>query len=686
MDEFEKNYVIKVDADLTKAKAAIDGFKDDFKDLMEDNSKITNVPNVDNALTADVQRAMEAANYIEQLITKAQEASKGQRSRIQREITEGLRDLDATKQILQLGNQKYDMVGVNMARSMFSGFSAQVQRELAAVTPQIMNSIRTEFRKTSGTSLSFGEIAEQIIGKNRNTAMMANLRKAGVNEDEIRQFVKILTPSAINLNRTAGYQEKRYKTVSSTPVLGTSSYLPNNMLRQMWENGGYQRGVFVDPKAGDSLYLNRKTMQHMARMVSSNPAAYRAAQAAGLIHYTGDKYQRLSNNITANQYDAYMEALWKDLEARAQGMPSRHIDFYSKELSQEDQSRLNSRMMSGTTGQVLDALWMSSSLIGPRRYTKVAPNVGARLYGLPKHNLEQYEVNKYTLDDIIKKDYSKPQKIALSESLVTRELGYQGKHNQALNEIVEVNLGGYNKDDSAQRKMLRTLLGGENGKGGLRIGKNIYDLVNIHGTGQDTVGRFMLRKSKQEIQERYRKTAAELGLAGTDFFKLFTADNREFETVEDYARYLDATGKMFSPGSQGYDLSKFEWKDVNGKRQTGANFAFVNFKNLKNQKLADGIAWVIDSLIPHEGQQSRFALAGKGMVQSLHGAKNIAEYARNAGILEEITKATGLKEQELENIHGLFDVSTIKNMAAFDNLSSVKSRNNALTALVRMFG
>ena len=68
------------------------------------------------------------------------------------------------------------------------------------------------------------------------------------------------------------------------------------------------------------------------------------------------------------------------------------------------------------------------------------------------------------------------------------------------------------------------------------------------------------------------------------------------------------------------------------------------------------------------------------MVHSLHGAKNIAEYARNAGILEEIMKRTGLSEEELENVHGLIDESSVKNLQAYENLKTPQARNKALTA------
>ena len=660
---------------IQNVRANIEDAREKFKSLIDDRDKLNDAPNVENALTADVQRALEACTYLENQLNRAENAGVAQRSRMMDELREGMKDIGAISGILATGLQQYEVMGVNAAKIMFRGFSAQTQRELNAATPQLMNAIRTSFKKETTTSSG---IAKQMMGNISAQPLISSILSKGVSSKDLESYIQMLVAPAVGLNRTRGYMNTRYGAQSSDSVLKTESFMPSGVIREMWRTGGYQRGKFVDSNAGNNLFLSNSASRKLANTIANNPAAFRAAQKVNLLTHGGGNRYDVRENITANDQDKFIESVYKDVERRAQGMPSRHIDFYNQRLSEEDQIRLNNRMLSGTTGIALDALHEAAALMNVRNFRKTPKNRAFSINNVPIQNLEQYEIDKYSITDLMgaKKGATvNPRKISLSESTATRMLNLSGHHNEYTDKIVEVDLSGVDLEDEKTKKFLSKAFSGQD----VKIGKSMNKFVSMHTDNQGVTMRFFKSDAYKDVYEKYKGLQNQLGLAGDNVQKMFVGTNHHFKDFSEFARYVDATNKIFSPSSAGSGITDKH------------NFGFIDLTTVSDgikKKFADGVGYVVESLMPSQGSQARFGFGGKGMVHALRGVSNIYEWAEQNNMIDEVLKNMGLENTKenidyLKTLHGLFDVSSVKNMQAYSGLNDVKKRNAAFTGLVR---
>ena len=166
----------KVDV-LIDVKARIDEAKEQFNDLLQQEDQQNENSNVRAALNEDVQRAQAAIEYLEGMVNKI--GSKDIGGRMVQEVMEGLKDIGTMGKLLQKGNNDFGLIGVNMAKSIFRNFEPEVQKQLNAMTPMMMNAIRTSFKRQSNTS-SFAQMAAEMMSKTSNADWISTLNRNGI--------------------------------------------------------------------------------------------------------------------------------------------------------------------------------------------------------------------------------------------------------------------------------------------------------------------------------------------------------------------------------------------------------------------------------------------------------------------------------------------------------------------------
>ena len=253
-------------------------------------------------------------------------------------------------------------------------------------------------------------------------------------------------------------------------------------------------------------------------------------------------------------------------------------------------------MLGGTTGESLKALEEIARIGGIKEnWQPTAANLSQslRLSRMPQRHLEQYEIKKFALGDILNNDLTRARTVMLNQSVATNELGLRGKNNQSTDMIIEIDASKFDKNDPAMTKRVTDLY-----RNGYTINGRHYEAVATHGTGEDAVIRMIDANAKRQISKRYADFAKQYGLKG-DFWNLFAENGRAW-SLSDLSRMYDAQNKMWTGAADVTNEAAFR----------NANFAFIDLTKLSKeskQKFADGIGWITKSLFPYSGMQSRFA-------------------------------------------------------------------------------
>lgn len=274
----------------------------------------------------------------------------------------------------------------------------------------------------------------------------------------------------------------------------------------------------------------------------------------------------------------------------------------------------------------------------------------------------------------------------ISESPNTRLLGMSGRHNQFSDTVAVVSLSGYDKSDAAHRAQLEHLLSGS--PVSLPGSNKKYIAQNMHGTGEDAVLRMVEAEAYRTVMQREHQWLKDNGLisqdgstgmSGTNYWNNFIRENMDFGSIQGLRRHYDATGKGWTPGH-----------DIEANLQN-RNFAMVDFSRIsgdKRQRFADGLAWLGKDILPQGSIQGRFAVAGKGTLHQLNH-KTLGDWARSVGLIsaEERFILPGIHgDVDLTDMHGMFDVSQIKNLPAYEHFSTSDAANDAFTKMIRRYG
>lgn len=300
------------------------------------------------------------------------------------------------------------------------------------------------------------------------------------------------------------------------------------------------------------------------------------------------------------------------------------------------------------------------------------------LTSLPTRELEQYEIKKFSFGDMASGSNRAPSIIMMNESLNTRELGLSGQHNRFTDRVAVVSLSGYDKDNPAHQRLLEEL---SSGKPFTLPGTDRqYIMQNIHGTGRDTVLRMVEQTAYDEVRQRHAQTARRLGFAGDNYWNNFVPENFNFNgNLQALRKHFDATGKGWSPG---YDIRA---------NLADKNIAVVDFSRMSEDvrtRFADGLAWFGSGILPQGSAQMRLGVGGKGTAHDI-GYRTLGEWAEAVGWIKKgdrLILPGVYGDQDVTDMHGMQDVSQIKNLPAYSTANSNEQLNDMHTKMLRQYG
>lgn len=624
------------------------GVKRDIEDMRSAFGQMDGLEGIKSLFTGEgsqLSTMLQEATALEQKLAGIQSSlseGKNVNSNMFKGVQEDLKDLAAQMNMFKNGE-----FSVQLAHNMFGGLGQSVQRELAKSTPTILNAIRTQFN-SGHLDRMLGPAVERMIGQSAVQQFAKAIGDEQTGYATSRKVLTTLIPQVVgahNVRLSQGhmdYNAFRY---------GVDAYLkggemPSDVLVGSMKRY-FQAGTWRSGRSSDAVLSGAGRMQ-LRDLLSSNAVALKTAMNIGLFDRRTDAegHLQLNANIEAKKAEQLMNTLLREMRVRAQGTSSRRISLSENDLDNHTRERLRSRLLNGTTFENVEAINALYEILEGDNATKnwaTGPQtLKMPLHVAPKLHLDQYEIDKLNFTDMVagKKNIGK-QHVMLSESLLTRRLnavpGEKLSHNQFSDRIVEVDLAEYDRNAPGHQEMFYKLAD----RNGVQLPgyTGTYIPINMHGTGQSRTLRYVKKEDYEAVNSQFANQIAEYNKRHPDeavkvnsknFFDLLVDTSKPFESREAISRYYDAVGKLFS-GS--YQLKNDKYGQARYAFADFSKISEVDGKKIK-EKLADGIGWIVNSLLPYGGGQSRFAIAGKGVLQSVAG-KTIGEFAKNAGIYDQ---------------------------------------------------
>lgn len=655
---------------IGEARTKLKEFKADFEDLKQ---SFENAPDATEVFNQSVERALELAGALEDKI-KDQNPERRNDPEFQRDIAAGLQELSAMKTLFSSGG----VFDANSAKTIFSGFSEAIQKELNSVTGDIANAIRTNIRSLRSSTI--GGMTRELIGTDDMQSIFNGLKTTDGKAFE--QYTKMLLSRVAPTYMFDDYMLARYGSTSKGSRVATPQSLIPKSFQKSFAQHEYVSAVAEDQTG----YLQPAQRKKLKSLLGENDAAMRAAElTTGLLRYNNAGKPSLAYNISPQMFDEFRQHLYEDFINRSAGSASRRIDPYDDWLSDEDTRKLAGRMTSGSAGRALKAMdAVDSFLTGNMPFTPVySKRQYEELKKTAKPTLEQYEVLQYGIGDILS-GKNGGARVSVSESPNTRMLGLQGHHNEFTDKLLLVSMDGYDKENEAHRQLLENLLSGKPvdipGTGKKYIGQN------VHGTGEGTVLRMVEATEHERVRKQEEKWAKENGFTGTDFWNDFIPADYDYENIKDLRKHYDAVGKGWSASYK--SRSKFNQPFVNGRAPFGViDLSKINDDSVK-VKLADGLAWFADNVLSADDFQGRAGVSEKGTFHSLKGYKTLGEWAAAVGLLNEDGRFVlpGPRgDVDLTDLYGMTDVSQIKNLQAYNNFNTPNEFNAGYSKLLQRY-
>ena len=661
---------VGLDFDLSDAQQKLETFRSSFEGLKQ---SFQDAPNATRAFNQGLDRSLDLVDMMSKKIDKANKSGNLSDASFQQDVTSGLGELEALSKLFS-GGGSFDL-GASMAS--FKGLSASVQKELDSITQDISNMIRSNIRSLKSSTIA--GMTKELMGTDYAQEIFG--RTKHVEGKDFANYIKMMLPSVAPSYLFDDYNQVRY----GTTYRGSRTTNPLDVIPNAFK-ASYKAKSYVGmskPESGGFLQSDYRNI--IRDMIMENDAALRAAEATdGMLRYKKNGRASLAYNISPEMYDKFRENLFNDFVRRASGSASNRIDIFDEALDGSERRKLIGRMTGSSTGRVLRAMDRLEAINGEGVWgDALSKKAYEDLEREAKRSLEQYEISKYRFGDLANGN-AKARSVTLSESQNTRMLGLSGHHNEFTDKVLLISTDGYDRTDAKQQAYMEELLSGKpvaipgTGKSYIR--------QNVHGTGENTVIRMVEADEYNRIRKQEEDWAKKNGFVtsdgkGANYWNDFIPDDYDFESVQKLRKHYDATGKGWSPG---YKMpGSF----------SGRKFGVVDLSKILDddtkQKLADGLGWFTGGTLPVDDFQGRMGVAGKGTFHRLKGFSTLGEWARAVGLANEDGRfiLPGPRgDVDLTDMSGMADISTIKNIQAYDNFQTSDEYNTGFTKMLQRYG
>lgn len=606
-----------------------------------------------------------------------------------------LKDDYLTMSQMLLGNGDFS---VSMAHSMLAGLPSAIKKELDAIAPEVSSALRKGFSsgalKAGSNNLGNLVYDARALPKIRSLMSQAGQRveTSGSGQkldgEQIDLFLKTMLPTAAPIQAFRTYSSIRHKNTAPNFTSWTSV---EDILPQYFKGSHDNKRLTLGSFSGSTL--SSAGAADLLSNISNNGVALRAAKRSGLVRVGSDGNISFAQSaVSKDQLSAYAESLYDEFVTRTSGLYSDKKIQRGKYYDDKNQEAIIKRGHSGTGGETLAAMSALSDVVygdtllrNPNAQVKYAVNNirGAQNVRDKKDIFTVQKIAPFSLD---KNGNPEITESSIQESFATRAineaakaLGGTGYGNYSnLSAVKEISAKGFDKSDRQKAALLENYI--KNGyfdENGVQ-----YKWAGFHGTGEDTVNRFVRADIYDAVRQRYNEDARRIFGEDRNVWNGFVPEGFQFEKRSELGKHYDMMGKI--------------WSDTNvvasPDQLRNKKFVVVDYNN-GGIKYADGVGYVSNDILKQGSIQARFGLGGKGSLVPMAGS-TFGDSVYGKSLLDKdgriMMKGVGGEMIDVAGAAGVLDVSLIKNLNAFrdseGNMLTGNALNEAVTKMIQTTG
>ncbi len=338
---YDSTISVGFELDLSEAQNKLSSFKTEFEGLKQ---SFEDAPNATEAFNEGINRSLEMIDMLSKKIQK-EEKSGTENDVFQKDLAAGLEELSVMRKLFSASGA----FSSDVAKSMFSGLSTSIQKELDSTTNAISSMIRSSIHSLRSSTIS--GMASELMQTSRAQEIFKGL--SHTDSQSYKKYIEALLPRVAPSFLFDDYNLLRYgQTGAGSKNTNPQNLIPKSFL-QSYQKGGYVSSV----NPAQAGYMQRESRAILRNMITENDAALRAAEAtSGMLRYSNSGKASLAYSITPQMLDEFKKNLFNDFIRRTSGMDSRRIDPFASDLSDDDQRKIVSRMTSSSAGRALKAM------------------------------------------------------------------------------------------------------------------------------------------------------------------------------------------------------------------------------------------------------------------------------------------------------------------------------------------